>query len=228
MRLTSACKKKLIPELEELINIICEIDSFRVGRGKSPEKLYERIKRVKLKSISWKRTIQILKDIENYPTKNPVMVFVINLALLLRVIPWIILFTVIISYWAGLARFIGFQTYKWASLAMLVFGGIALIISYLLRSYIKGFFEKSIVIKNKSARLKAFNQELINKLCEHIREKNENPQDYKLSLFNIDYDNIDIVKKPSFVREYYIVVPSMRQAENASRRNQKLQRKHKF
>ncbi|MEM0006722.1 MAG: hypothetical protein QXR89_00430 [Candidatus Bathyarchaeia archaeon] len=74
----------------------------------------------------------------------------------------------------------------------------------------KFFARKRDLVVKADPILKDAAQKIINGISEGIKNgdlKVKKRKAYELGLFNTDYDGIKIVKKPSFFRKYYIVLP---------------------
>ena len=85
------------------------------------------------------------------------------------------------------------------------------LISRKISSELEKFFarKKDFVVK-ADLKLKDTAQKIINSISEAIKNgdlKVKKRKEYELGLFNVDYNGIKIVKKPSFFRKYYIVLP---------------------
>jgi len=90
---------------------------------------------------------------------------------------------------------------------VLIFGIGILVVRYFVKEQIKKFFDQSAdKFKGKSAHLRELNQELINRLREGIKKSNGKSRDYKLSLFNADYNGIKVLKKPGVWREHFTAI----------------------
>ena len=78
----------------------------------------------------------------------------------------------------------------------------------------KGFYyasEQTIITNEIDQR--EVNQVLINQLNEKIRKADENPKKYKLTLYNVDYEGIKVLKKPGWLREHYVAIPIVGKAD---------------
>jgi len=56
------------------------------------------------------------------------------------------------------------------------------------------------------ARLRDIAQNLINRLGKHINDRHEDPDKYRIDLYNTDYKGIKILKRPGTLRKHYTVV----------------------
>lgn len=85
------------------------------------------------------------------------------------------------------------------------------LISRKISSELEKFFtrKKDLVVKADPI-LKDASQKIINSISEAIKNGNskvKKRKDYELGLFNIDYNGIKVIKKPSLFRKYYVVLP---------------------
>jgi F0F1-type ATP synthase membrane subunit b/b' len=93
--------------------------------------------------------------------------------------------------------------------SVLIFGIVVLVVRYFVRERVKKFFDESASrLKSKSTHLRELNQELIDRLRDGIKKHKGKPRDYKLILFNSDYEGIQILKKPSAWREHFVAIAS--------------------
>ena len=67
--------------------------------------------------------------------------------------------------------------------------------------------KKSGPFRQNYQQIKAMTQDLLYLLTDTIRKTNENPEKYTISLYNVDYKGIKIIKKPTRLRKYFIVMP---------------------
>jgi hypothetical protein len=202
------------PELTDLAHFISVLDGFRVGRSVKLRDLDQYTKKLHLTDMgrAWKSLRRDLDAIANLPSYSPHMLSYVNILVLLRFLMGIS-FTSLIAL--SLLVFIGKLeleqppfTFINIFVGLLAFANIVLVIRFFVREKLRGFYESSVSrYRGKIAHLKEVNQVLINQLNEKIRKANENPKKYKLTLYNIDYEGIKVLKKPGWWREHYVAIP---------------------
>jgi len=214
MRFWRLRRRKRKPELEDLATLISAIDGFRVGRCAELKSVERIVRRVHLTDTGrkWKSVRRDLEAIMNLPTSSAKVMFMMNIALLLRflgVLSYTIVF--ILAVMMGLSPSLNIEPSTFVNIFnyALIFGISVLVVRYFVKEQIKKFFDQSAdKFKGKSAHLRELNQELMNRLREGIKKSNGKPRDYKLTLFNADYNGIKVLKKPGVWREHFTAIPS--------------------
>jgi len=214
MRLWRFGRGKRKPELEDLASLISAVDGFRVGRCAELKSVERIVKRLHLTDSArkWKSIKKDLEAIMNLPASSPKVMFMMNLALLLRflgLLSYTIVFILAISW--GLSPSLNIEASTFANIFdyVLIFGIGVIVVRYLVKEQIKKFFDQSAdKFRGKSAHLRELNQELMNRLHEGIRKTKGKSRDYKLTLFNADYNGIKVLKKPGVWREHFVAIPA--------------------
>jgi len=212
MRLWRLRGRKRKPELEDLATLISAIDGFRVGRCAELKSVEKIVRRVRLTDTGqkWKSTKRDLEAIMNLPASSPKVMFMMNLALLLRFLGLLSYTTVVImAITVAVSPSLNIETSTFANIFdyVLIFGIGILVVRYFVREQIKKFFNESADrFRGKSAHLRDLNQELMNRLRAGINKNRGKPRDYKLILFNADYNGIKVLKKPSVWREHFVAI----------------------
>jgi len=214
MRLWRLRRRKRKPELEDLATLISAIDGFRVGRCAELKSVEKIVRRVHLTDTGrkWKSLRRDLEAIMNLPTSSSKVMFMMNLALLLRflgLLSYTIVF--ILTVMMGLSPSLKMETSTFIDIFTyaMIFGIGVLVVRYFVKEQIKKFFDQSAdKFKGKSMHLRELNQELLNRLIEGIKKSNGKSRDYKLSLFNADYNGIKVLKKPGVWREHIVAIPA--------------------
>lgn len=206
--------RKRKPELEDLATLISAIDGFRVGRCAELRSVEKIVKKVRLTDTGrkWKSIRRDLEAIMDLPTSSSKVMFMMNLALLLRflgVLSYTMVFILAIMMGLGLSPSFNVNASIFVTIFdyVLIFGIGVLVVRYFVKEQIKKFFDQSAdKFKGKSAHLRELNQELLNRLSEGIKKSNGKSRDYKLTLFNADYNGIKILKKPGVWREHFTAI----------------------
>jgi len=214
MRWLRLRRRKKKPELEDLATLISAIDGFRVGRCAELKSVERIVRKVRLTDTGrkWKSIRRDLEAIMDLPTSSAKVMFMMNLALLLRflgVLSYAIVFILAVMWGLSPSLKIEASTFVTIFNYALIFGISVLVVRYFVKEQIKKFFNESAdKFKGKSAHIRELNQELMNRLREGIKKSNGKPRDYKLILFNADYNGIKVLKKPGVWREHFTAIPS--------------------
>jgi len=216
MRWLRLRRRKKKPELEDLATLISAIDGFRVGRCAELKSVERIVRKVRLTDTGrkWKSIRRDLEAIMDLPTSSAKVMFMMNLALLLRflgVLSYAIVFILAVMMGLSLSPSwnINASTFVTIFDYVLIFGISVLVVRYFVKEQIKKFFDQSAdKFKGKSAHLRELNQELMNRLSEGINKSKGKPRDYKLTLFNADYNGIKVLKKPGVWREHFTAIPA--------------------
>jgi len=214
MRLWRLRRRKRKPELEDLATLISAIDGFRVGRCAELKSVEKIVRKVHLTDTGrkWKSIRRDLQDIMDLPTSSPKVMFMMNLALLLRflgLLSYTIVF--ILAVMMGLSPSLKMDPSTFTNIFeyVMIFGIGVLVVRYFVKEQVKKFFDESAdKFKGKSTHLQELNQELITRLSEGIKKSNGKPRDYKVTLFNADYNGITVLKKPGVWREHFVAIPA--------------------
>jgi len=214
MRLLRLRGRKRKPELEDLASLISAIDGFRVGRCADLKSVEKIVRRVHLTDTGrkWKSIRRDLEAIMNLPTSSPKVMIMMNLALLLRFLG-VLSYTIVLmlAIIVGLSPSLNIETSTFLNIFnyALIFGIVVLVVRYFVKEQVKKFFDQSAdKFRGKSLHLRDLDQELVNRLREGIKKSKGNARDYKLSLFNADYNGIKVLKKPGIWREHFVAVPA--------------------
>ncbi|RLE65904.1 MAG: hypothetical protein DRJ38_02960 [Thermoprotei archaeon] len=197
--------------IEKRINIIVELikglDSFRAGAPrKSISKLEEMYTSLKLRNppYKWKELAQDLKSILDIPKSHPGYKKLVNIHQVASFLSYASIGTLILSlYFAFREEIISFL-YAFAATF------IVTNISFILRIYeahilSQIFKEKSDILEEKGRKIKEMINYLLVLLRRELRKIRRHQRGIELNLYQVDYDNIQVVKKPSFLRNTYLV-----------------------
>jgi len=213
MRFWPFRRRKKKRELEDLATLISAVDGFRVGRCAELKSMDRIVRKVRLTGTSkkWTSIRRDLEAIRDLPTSSPKVMFMMNLALLLRFLG-LVSFTAVmmLAIMVSIGSAIEItESFTNIFVSVLIFGNVVLVVRYFVKERVKKFFDESAGrLKSKSTHLRELNQELVNRLREGIKKYKGKPRDYKLILFNSDYKDIQILKKPGILREHFVAIAS--------------------
>lgn len=194
-------------EIKDIIFLIETLDKCRLGKLEDPTKLEKMIRKLRLgSSIRWKNIKKALNDIARIPKRDPNFK---KLSLIVRISEILLLVSIFFPFLFYIL--IIFSQYYFISNYYFLIPAIIIInISYILRWYaatkITDIYRKNIdklihrgdVLKNE-----------INKLILILKSKAKgrgiNLHNIRMRLYNIDYENIIIVKNPGKISSRYVV-----------------------
>lgn len=200
--------KKLDKDLKQIATIISTIDSFRVGRGTKISKIEHMVHNAKIQDMprKWKVIKRDLEEIATLPQSAPKVAFLLNLGTGLQFAGIVCFAALMLTATVALSSNAPFlqDIYFYVGTGIIVTGYVIIFARNAIRQRIRRFYEDSTSkLEGKSMHLREFNQALIEKLRSQIREGNDKPKDYRLYLYNNDYQNLVLLKKPNFIREHY-------------------------
>ncbi|MEM4477944.1 MAG: hypothetical protein QXH90_06255 [Candidatus Korarchaeum sp.] len=200
--------------LEKIAFLIEATDSYRVGRNVD----FRKVERA-MEELS--PSLASLLDASTKKKYRKTVDFIVNLpmrsreARLWSSIYMIVRFLLRVSL-LGFLLSIGLLFYRspfaelllWTSSSILL---ASLVIRWYALIRIFEFYERE--MKNQRGKddfLKELAQELINSLRERMRESGVSPRKMRLHLFKDDYASIRVVKRPGWLRDYYLAEVEVR------------------
>ncbi|MCS7103401.1 MAG: hypothetical protein NZ992_05930 [Candidatus Korarchaeum sp.] len=194
--------------LEKIAFLIEATDSYRVGRNVDFRKVERAIEELSpslanlLDASTRKKYRKTVDFIINLPIRSKEArlwssIYMITRFLLRVALLGFLLSLGLLFYKSPLAELV-----LWASSSMLF---ISLVIRWYALVKIFEFYEHE--MKNQQGKddfLKELAQELINSLRERMRELKVNPRKLRLHLFKDDYTGLRVVKRPGWLRDYYL------------------------
>ena len=206
--------KKVEQYIVELGSVISELDNLRRGYYVSPRKIDHRLSKLpipKVRSV-WKKGRKEILELEMGISKREKLRRYISLSVFFRHLSIISISFIGASfalYYANPNKFSFLLKLATSPLIVLlliiVIPNIYLVLDYLARSYIKEHFSNIRVESRR--RLKVVINELLAILIDQMKRYNIKADKIKLKVYHTDYKSIEIVKKPSIFRRYYIIKP---------------------
>ncbi len=206
-------------ELENLAQLISAIDSFRVGMGVNVDVLRERVRKLRgpYRMENWPQVYKDMEEIRDLPLeKEPRTRLYMNIFVFLRylvkqffLIVGIVLFIFLLSF-----RFpfgLTLKHLQYILYAIIGTWGIMTIVRAYARDRMKMFYyhHQKDYRKNEE-RLQKAAQDLIYKMGKLAAEKGQNPKRYRFNMYQKDYKNITILRKPGWLRDFYVVAVKKR------------------
>ncbi|RLE78267.1 MAG: hypothetical protein DRJ44_00130 [Thermoprotei archaeon] len=197
--------------VEKRINTIIELieglDSFRAGTPrKSLSKLEELYNSLKLRKnpYKWKILARDLKDIIDIPKHHPSYRKLVNIHRIASILSYTSMGALIPGLYFVLKKEVVPFFYTFATIFTMTN------ISFVLRIYearilSRIYEEKGDVLEEKGEKLKETINYLLIMLRRELRKIHRHEKGVKLNLYRVDYDNIQVVKEPSFIRSTYLV-----------------------
>jgi hypothetical protein len=207
------------PYLNTLIELISVLDGYRINRFADLSSIDQAIKEKKLGlkiATDWKQIRKILQKINIYACSLPsvirlykirtMLVFISSL-LSISCLVFILLHFLNVSFPRQLETPLFLATFIIAIPASLATQFINRKIAIEIEDHLNTLNKKSDPFRQNYQQIKAMTQDLLYLLTGTIRKINENPEKYTISLYNVDYKGIKIVKKPTRFRKYFRVIP---------------------
>ncbi|MCK4432641.1 MAG: hypothetical protein KAV48_01790 [Methanomicrobia archaeon] len=206
-------KKHITGREENFSNLawlITVIDNYRVGKGVKREVLRDKLLHVhrKFDIPSWGGAYNDIRGIEKVLKDNMSNFrFYLNILTFTKfLVKQGLLIIFIFSFIGMLTLRPKLSNSQIRYLFYLVIAFAWIVVS--LRAYVKSkvldvYIRHQADYKKNQLKLRDYNQKLIDEMRTKMREENENPKRYKLVLYYNDYDNIEIVKEPNWLRDYY-------------------------
>jgi len=194
--------------LNSLLFLAEALDGYTIGRNVDLKKVKAKIEEVKelikheINKTEQRKMLEIADFIINLPSKDQrayfyAKIFLIT-KLLLRIFIFIFMFSIIYVFSFGeldpnLLIILG-----WGTIGIIFFRWLSL-------TKVLDFYEKELERhKSKTSYLKEMAQRIIYFISENREKWGVDKKELKLHLYNSDYDKIIIVKRPGFLREYYL------------------------
>ncbi len=192
--------------LSDMAFVIEALDGYRIGRNTDPKRVGEKINKWReIEESLPRKWLSLQRDIDtliNLSLRDPEIRKFANIYVLIK-------FGLRIVYVLLLSSF--FILIRWPDIGMLIIYASLGILYFLLivRWYVldKMFLYYEKVLSNqpgKVEQLKLAVNSLIKKFVEYLEREHIPPKKYRLHLFNTDYNSIKILKKPGWLRDYYL------------------------
>ncbi len=206
-------------ELENLAWIISVIDSYRVGMGVEIESMRDRVRQLpaSLRMENWNQVYNDMKAISDLPLqKEPRFKLYLNIFAFMRylvkqafLIVGIILFIFLLTLRLPFIK--STQQLQYILYGILVVAWVVVAIRAFVRNKMKDFYysNRKDYRKNEE-RLQKAAQSLMNKMGKALKQKEEDPKKYRFSVYQRDYNGIRILKKPGWLRDFYVIAVKKR------------------
>jgi uncharacterized membrane protein (DUF106 family) len=197
-------------ETEEMLSdmafIIEALDGYRSGRCIDPKRVDEKINRWREIGDSLPRKWPSLKrDIDaliNLTLREPEAKKLANTHILTKFCLRMVYLSLLLSF---------FIMIRWPNIGIIIIISAitALYILLIVRWYVMNkmftYYEKMISSQpGKVEHIKLAVNTLIKRFKEQLGRKHIPPKKYRLHLFNTDYNDIKVLKKPGWLRDYYL------------------------
>ena len=195
----------MVNKLSDMAYVIEALDGYRVGRNTSIERVEEKIRRWRDVEKSLPKWHSIRRDIDallNLPLRDPYARKLSNIFLLIRSLLGILG----VTFSFGL---VSVALFPHISTPLIYTCMVALLFMAIARWYVLNkildYYEREISCQlGKVRRLRTAVDSLIRKFKEDMKKGNIPAKKYRLHLFNTDYASIKILKKPGWIRDYYV------------------------
>ncbi|MBU7009312.1 MAG: hypothetical protein HXS46_01375 [Theionarchaea archaeon] len=205
-------------ELETLAWLISVIDSYRVGMGVDMEGLREKIRSLRgpLRVKNWPQIYKDMEAITDLPLQTePNIKFYMNLFVFLRflvkqsfLIIGVILFIFLLTARLPL---ITTEQLKYILYGIIGVAWLVVVVRWVARDKLRMFYyHHRKDYRKHEERLQKAAQDLINKMGEALTEKEENPRKYTFSVYQKDYNGLEIVRDVGMLRDFYTVTVAKR------------------
>jgi hypothetical protein len=192
--------------LSDIAFVIEALDGYRSGRHIDPKRVSEKVNRWReIEGSLPRKWLSLQRDIDaliNLTLRDPDIKKFANVYVLIK-------FGLRIVYVLLLSSF--FMLIRWPDIGMLVIYGSLGMLYFLLivRWYVLDkmftYYERVISSQpGKVEQLKLAVNSLIKTLTEYLEKEQVSSKKYRLHLFNTDYNGIRILKKPGWLRDYYL------------------------
>ncbi|MGB9724862.1 MAG: hypothetical protein ACP5K8_00765 [Nitrososphaeria archaeon] len=195
--------------LNSLLFLAEALDGYTTGRNVDLKKVkvkFEEVKDIikhKIDKTGQKRIFEVADYIINLPAKDPsarfyAKIFLIT-KLLLRIFIFAYMFSIIYIFSFGYLDLNILMALGWGTVAIIFFRWLSL-------TKVLEFYERELKLhKSKIRFLKDMVQQIIYFISENKEEWELKSKDTRLHLYNSDYGRIKVIKRPSLLREYYLV-----------------------
>ncbi|MGB9730006.1 MAG: hypothetical protein ACP5GU_09500 [Thermoprotei archaeon] len=198
--------KEINKMLSDFAFVIEAFDGYRVGRNANPKRVDAKIRQWhEIEGSLPRKWLSLQRDIDtliNLTLRDPDAKKFANIYVLIKFGLRIVYLLLLSSFLILLRWPDSGMLLIYASLGMLYF---LLILRWYTLDKMFMYYEK--VISNqrgKVEQLKLAVNSLIKNLIEHLKREKISPKKYRLHLFNTDYDGIKVLKKPGWLRDYYL------------------------
>lgn len=206
-------------DLKALTDLITLLDCYRVNRYVQLDSMEKAVKSGKLGKfdVKWREIRRILYKIGGLPSLSASINKLVKIREGVKVIE--IIGSYLFAFGLGVFVLNYFKVCpEWLQPAYVYVGLPALIVllgTRLTTEFINRKIALEIEELSKShsekfrflrARLRDIAQNLINRLGKHINDRHEDPDKYRIDLYNTDYKGIKILKSPGTLRKHYTVV----------------------
>jgi len=194
-------------DIEDIIFLVESLDKCRLGKLEDPAKLEKIVRKLKLRSnIRWKNIKKALNDIAGIPRRDPSFKRLNLMTKISEILLLISIFFPLLFY-----IFLIFNQYYFINSYYFLIPAVIIInISYILRWYtatkITDIYRKNIdKLIRRGDVLKSEINKLILILKSRVKKKGISLHNIKMKLYNTDYDNIIVIKKPGKFSSKYTV-----------------------
>ncbi|MBU6996454.1 MAG: hypothetical protein HXS41_07645 [Theionarchaea archaeon] len=217
----SELKRKVLrmdEELETLAWLISVIDSYRVGMGVDMEGLRDRTRKLResLRMENWSQVYSDMKAITDLPySSEPRMKLYINIFAFMRYLVkqafLIVAVILLVAFMSARMPFISPHQLPYILYAIIAVAWCVVAIRAFVKDRMKLFYSSHQKEYRKSEeRLQKVAQDLILKMGSLLTEKGESPKKYKFSVYQRDYNGIEILKSPGVLRDFYVIAVKKR------------------
>jgi len=208
-------RKSKVSKLVMLADVISNLDNLRYGVYVSPERLEKEIVKIPFSGIRsvWKTGRKEIQEASRTLASSQKFRKYSTLSVLLRFLAVTSLLSVGILF-----AFVYFRS-EYLPMLQIVRNPIFIVVfiilipnasavaDYFVRQHVKNYLRASRIKERK--RLKRVIDDFLAILVREARKAGVDRNKLKIKLFYIDYKNIEVVKKPSIFRKFYIVVPKV-------------------
>ena len=194
--------------IKRMIKLIEALDACRAGKTTEFIKFEKTLKSLRLTGIPVK--IKVLKrsieDIIKIPLKHPKYSRIKKLNKISSIISYVGMGIASL----GMLIVLIFKSYGFLYYVSLVSLLIAIYVIYTIRWYIDEltidiYNDKIDELIKKGEPLRKFNEYLIKEIIREVKRGKLNREKYKFSLYFVDYEGIEVIKRPSKFRSKYLV-----------------------
>ncbi len=193
--------------IKMIIELIEGLDSFRAGTPrKSLSKLEELYNSLKLKKppYKWKVLARDLKDIIDIPKHHPSYRKLVNIHQIASLLSYASIGALILGFYFAFREEV--LPFFYTFVAVFTMTNLSFILRiYEARILSRIFEEKSDVLEEKGEKLRETINYLLIVLKRELRKIRRHEEGIELNLQRTDYNNIQVIKEPSFFRSTYIV-----------------------
>lgn len=195
--------------LNSLLFLAEAFDGYTTGRNVDLKKVRTKIEEARdiikheIDKTEQRRIFEIADYIINLPAKDPTArlyakIFLIT-KLLLRIFIFIFMFSILYIFSFGYLDLNILVILGWSTVAIIFFRWFSL-------TKVLEFYERELKLhKSKTKFLKDMTQRIIYFISENKDKWGLKAKNIRLHLYNNDYKGIKVIKRPSLLREYYLV-----------------------